>query len=217
MSKIILLLLISLFFASNVRAGALAKTQIVGNDEAYKVDVVLEDGERKMLVKSTSVPEGLGDLVFLKAKNGTNENIAQNCATTQQIFTIPAEIATGKDLIIQELRFSSLCSGIKIDKGLCGNQAWTNGILVRVTSEGVAFDFLPINITATFESHFAFGAGGKYQLIFGSGADFMSATFSPNNPFILKKGTTDKIEVFCRDNMTQGDVIEFIGFGFKDD
>ena len=120
-------------------------------------------------------------------------------------------------MVIQELRFSSLCSGIKIDKGLCGNQPWANGILVRVTSEGTAFDFLPITLTAAFESRFAFGAGGKYQLIFGSGADFMSATFSPNNPFILKKGTTDKIEVFCRDNMTQANVIEFIGFGFKDD
>ena len=154
---------------------------------------------------------------FIYKHNGANENIAQNCSATQQTFTIPAEIATGKDLVIQELRFSSLCSGIKIDKGLCGNQPWANGILVRVTSEGTAFDFLPITLTAAFESRFAFGAGGKYQLIFGSGADFMSATFSPNNPFILKKGTTDKIEVFCRDNMTQANVIEFIGFGFKDD
>lgn len=217
MSKLIILLFISLFFTFKVEAGALAKSQIVGNDEAHKVDVILEDGERKMLVKSTSVPEGLGNLVFLVAKNGVNENIAQNCSATQQTFTIPAELITGKDLVIQELRFSSLCSGIKIDKGLCGNQAWTNGILVRVTSEGVAFDFLPITVTATFESRFAFGAGGKYQLVFGSGADFMSSTFSPNNPFILRKGTADKIEVFCRDNMTQASVIEFIGFGFKDD
>lgn len=210
----LLTLLILLQF--NAEAGALAKTQIVGNDEAFKVDVIQEDGFNKLLTKATSVPEGLGNLVFLLAKNGTQENIAQDCSTTQQTFTINAESIAGKDLVIQELRFSAFCSGIKIDKGLCGNQPWTNGILVRVTSEGQAFDFLPIQVTANFESRFAFGSGGKYRLDFGSGADFMSGTFSPSNPFILKKGTSDKVEVFCRDNLNQAGLLRFVAFGFKD-
>lgn len=213
---IVLITLLLILLQFKAEAGALSRTQIVGNDEQFRVDVIQEDGFNKLLTKATSVPEGLGNLVFLIAKNGTQENIAQNCGTTQQIFTINAEAPTGNDLVIQELRFSSFCSGIKIDKGLCGNQIWDNGVLVRVTSEGQAFDFLPIQVTANFESRFAFGSGGKYRLDFGSGADFMSSTFSPSNPFILKKGTSDKIEVFCRDNLTQASLLRFVAFGFKD-
>lgn len=213
-NSLILVLLLSLSF--NGWARSLQNTQISGRDELHKVDVIQEDGANKMLVKSTSVPEGLGNLVFVKAKNGTNENLAQNCGTVDQTFLISADPGTGADIVIQELRFTSLCSGIKIDKGLCGNQPWTDGILVRVTSEGQTFEFLPIKQTSQFDNHFSFGIGSRYELIFGSGADFMTAAFSPTNPFILKKGTTDKVEVICRDDLSQSSFIDFIAFGFRD-
>lgn len=190
-------------------------TQITGSDELHKVDVVLEGGFRKMLTKASTVPESLGNLVFINASNGGNINIAQNC-NTDQIFVINAEGALGADLVIEELRFSSLCAGIKIDKGLCGNQPWADGILVRITSNGVVFSFLPIKQTSQFDSHFSYGSGSRFSLVFASGADFMTSSFSPKNPFVLKKGTTDKIEVLCRDNLTQASFIDFIAFGFRD-
>lgn len=53
MVKVLSILLLILSAISNGIAGPLAKSQIVGSDENYKVDVILDtDGKRKMLVKS---------------------------------------------------------------------------------------------------------------------------------------------------------------------
>lgn len=210
-------LLLVCFLALPFIGGAVSvqTTKLTGSDENYKVDVIREFGINKLYVKSTSSAATVGDVFFQKAANGTNTDLSENCDPTNQTFVINAEAALGKDIFVEELRFTAFDAGIQIDKFLGLNTALTNGVLVRVTSEGSTFDFFPIMNTADFDGAFSFGLGGKYSIFIGSGNDYVTATYGPPNPFVLRKGTADKIEVFCRDDMSSVTKLEFTAFGFK--
>lgn len=187
-------------------------------DTGIEANVVAESDGNKLLVRSSIVPEGLGDLFFIHATYNSAENMNVDGSTTTVIFSIDAESGVGaQDLVVQEMRFESIDSNVKIGNFLGINTALTNGVLVRVTSDGTPFDFLPIANTFHFETHFAFGPGGKSDIIFDSPNDGVSSTFSPTNPFVLRKDTSDKIEILIRDDLTTVVTLKLIAFGFKDD
>jgi|DEB0MinimDraft_6_1074348.scaffolds.fasta_scaffold125679_2 hypothetical protein len=189
----------------------------IAGDAGVLADVITDtDGIDKLQVKSSSVPVALGNLFFLEAENGGSADMDVNGSGTPVEFTINAESGPGaSDLVVQEMRFTAFDNGIQVDKFLALNSELSNGIDVEVTSQGTVFDFLPIKNTGELESHFSFGPGGKYELIIGSGDDFVTATFSPANPFILEKDTSDKILVRINDNLSQVNKLQFIGFGFR--
>lgn len=189
---------------------------VVGGDEQFAVDVIQEDGFNKILAKTTTVPDQLEKLLFNKALNGGSSDLNVNGSGTPQVFIIDAPLVGQKDAIYRELRFSAFDNGVKIDTFLGQNSELTNGILVELITNGNISPFLDIKNTAEFESHFAFGNGGKFDLIFSSGSDFMTATFSPLNPFKLVAGSNDKIQVTIRDNLLNISFLEFIAFGFED-
>lgn len=193
------------------------KIVIYGRNGQHGADVVQEDGFNKLLVKSSIVPEGLGDLFIQRALNNGSPDMNVNGTNINPIiFSVSAESGVNaKDIVVRELRFSGFDNGIKITTFMAQNSDLTNGILVRITSEGITNDFLPIKDTSDFDSSFAFGDGGKFSLVISSGGDYLSATFSPRDPFILVKDTSDKVEVLIRDNLNNIDQLRFVVFGFR--
>ena len=198
-------------------ARSIQVTQITGGNESFKADVIQEDGANKLLVKSTQIPEALGNLFFLHAENGGSSDLTVNGSGTAVEFFINSE---AQDMIVKGLAFESFSSGIKLDKFLSLNSALTNGVIVEVKSEDQVFQFLAIKSTIEFDSHFAWGEGRSYELNFASGNDSMVARFELSSPFILKKTGTyinpDYIKVIIRDNLSSVNNLQFIAFGNRD-
>ena len=88
--------------------------RIVGRDESFAADVVQEDGENKLLVKSTNVPQPVGNLFFEYAADSTNIDMNVNGSTTPVTFEVLPHPTL--DRVINSLVFEALDSGIKIDK-----------------------------------------------------------------------------------------------------
>ena len=192
-------------------------TKVVGRDENFAADVIEEQGVAKLAVKSSGIPEALGDLFFLQAENNGSTDMSVNgSAGNPTIFTIDAESGVGaKDLVCRELRFHGFDNGVVPTKFMGLNSGLSNGLQVVIISDGITTNFLPIKITADFDAHFAYGDGGKYSVDVSAGGDYLSATFSPRNPFILRKDSSDKVCVFVQDNLNQVSTLELIAFGFR--
>lgn len=174
------------------------------------------DGTNRLQTRSSVVPESLGDLFFIQASNGGSVEMAVNGAGASVTFRVDAETGVNaKDLIIREMRFHGFDNGIKTTNFMGLNSALSNGIQVNIISDGITTTFLPIKITADFDAHFAFGDGGKFEIIVSAGGDYVTATFSPRSPFILKKDTADHVEVIIQDNLSQVSTLELVTFGFK--
>jgi hypothetical protein len=193
-------------------------TRITGRDEQYPVDSVSEDGINKLWVKATAVPEALGNLFFLHAQNNGSIDLNVNGSGTPVEFTINAE--ANFDLICEGLSFEIFASGIKVDKFLSLNQPLSNGIIVEVKSFDQVFQFLPIQTTQEFDSHFAWGSGRSFDLIFASGNDSLVTRYGQENPFVIKKQGTytndDYIKVIIQDNLSQVNAIKFLAVGARD-
>lgn len=189
---------------------------ITGGDELYKADVIEEDGFYKLLVKSTTVSSPLRELVFLNAENGSGTEMNVNGSVTPVEFYINAPAAGQDDIVVRELRFNAYDNGVKVDNFLAQNAPLTNGIVVDVNIGGVMSAFLPIKSTAEFNANFAFGNGGKFDIIVGAGNDFMTATFSPLQAFKLTAGSSDYVRVTINDNLSNVASLSFIAFGYKE-
>ena len=191
-------------------------TRIVGADELFAADVIDEGGNKKLLVKATSIPESLGDLFFLKALDGAGSD-AMNIDGSATPVTFELSAQASKDLVTQELRFTAFDNGIKINNFLGLNSALTNGITIEIKSEDIVSMFLAIMTTADFDSHFAFGRSGKFTRENSAGSDYMSATFGPTVPFLIRKQGTfandDYIRITINDDLTSIQSLDFIAFG----
>lgn len=188
----------------------------ITGDEA---NVIKENGVFKLQVKSTAAPQPIGDLFFIHATNINSTDMNVDGSTTPVDFIIDADLT--KDLIVSSLLFEAFDGGIKIDKFLGENSSLTNGILIEVKSQNEIFQFLSIKDTQEFDSHFAFGQGRSYSLIFASGNDSMVARFGLENPFIIKKFGTypnneDYIKISVRDNLSSVSKLQFIAEGGKE-
>jgi hypothetical protein len=191
-------------------------TKIVGRDENFAADVIEEQGVSKLAVKSSGIPEALGDLFFLQAENNGSSEMAVNANGSPVTFSVLAESGLGaKDLVCRELRFHGFDNGVVPTKFMGLNGSLSTGVTVRITSDGNTTTFLPIKITADFDAHFAYGDGGKYRVDVSAGGDYLTATFSPRNPFILRKDSADKVEIIINDNLSQVSTLELVVFGFK--
>jgi len=192
--------------------------RIVGGDEAFEADVITEGGFKKLYVKATAAPQPVGNLFFLHAKNGSEEQMSVDGSTTEVEFIINAEAVN--DLIVTSLLFEAFDGGLKIDKFLGQNSPLTNGILIEVKSQDDIFQFLPITNTQEFDSHFSFGSGRSFSLVFASGNDSMVARFGLDTPFIIKKQGTyasdDYIKVIIRDDLESISSLQFLASGGRE-
>jgi hypothetical protein len=197
---------------------ASSPVQIVGGDEQYSADVVLEKGFKKLYVKATSAPQVLGNLSFTPAKNGINDNMAVNGAVTQVEFIIPP--FADADYVINSLTIECFAGNVRMDRFLDLNTELTNGLLIEVRSEGTIFQFLPLKRTGEMDSLFSVGDGGDFNIVASSSGTFISAKFGPASPFIIKKQgtypTDDYIKFIVRDNLSSIQRIRAISFGAKD-
>ena len=193
---------------------------VVLRDETSGLDaqIISEDGQRKLVVKSTIIPEAIGNLFFAHALNNGSEDMNVNGSGQPIDFTVPADAT--RDIIIESLAFESFASNIRIDKFLSLNQPLSNGILVEVKSEDTCFQFLTIKNTNEFDSHFAYGPGRSFRLTIASGNDALVSRFGPASPFVLKKQGTyaqdDYIKVTVSDNLSSINKLAFLAFGSYD-
>lgn len=193
---------------------------VVLRDETSGLDaqIIFEDGERKLIVKSTIVPEAIGNLFFAHALNNGSEDMNVNGQGSPIVFEIPADAT--RRIIIESMTFESFASGIKIDKFLSLNSELSTGITVEVKSQDTVFTFLPIKNTNEFDSHFSYGPGRSYRITVASGNDAMVARFGPNNPFVIEKqgtfATDDYIRITIADNLQQIAKLSFLAFGAYD-
>jgi hypothetical protein len=192
--------------------------QIVGGDEIYAADVVLEKGFKKLYVKATAAPQVLGNLAFVTAKHGANESLSVNGSVTPVEFTIPTFIDF--DYVISSLTIECFAGNVRFDRFLDLNAELANGILIEVRSEGEVFQFLPIKRTGELDSLFSVGEASNFNIVAASSGTFISAKFGPASPFILKKQgtylTDDYIKFIVRDNLSSIQRIRAISFGAKD-
>lgn len=192
--------------------------RIVGGDEAFEADVVTEGGFKKLYVKATAAVQPVGNLFFIHAENGGSSQMAVNGSITPIEFTIPAEASD--DLIVTSLLFEAFDGGVKIDNFLGLNSELDNGILIEVKSQDETFQFLPIKTTQEFDSHFSFGSGRSFSIVFASGNDSMVARFGLDAPFTLKKQGTyasdDYIKVIIRDNLSSISSLQFLAQGGRE-
>lgn len=192
--------------------------RIVGRDESFAADVITEDGENKLLVKSSNVPQPIGNLFFEYAADSSNIDMNVNGSGTTVEYEIQAHPTLDK--VISSLVFEAFDGGIKIDNFLGQNSELTNGILIEVKSGDEVFQFRPIKNTQEFDSLFSFGSGRSYELIFASGNDSMVARFGSATPFVLKPvgtyATDDYVKVFIRDNISNINKLRFLAVGQLD-
>ncbi len=194
-------------------------SSLVGAGNLTPVDTITEDGITKLEVKSSIIPQALGNVFFLNATNITHGGeLNRDGSVTPIVYTLNAESGVGaRDLVVSEIRFSSRDNGIKVENFLGLNAPLTTGIVVDViNSSGETFSFLPIVATNEFESHFAYGPGARFTSLASNSSTYIGALFSPRNPFVLVKDTADKISVTISDDLSTVQAIEFIAFGFKD-
>lgn len=192
--------------------------KLLGRDGNFTADVFEEDGVAKLQVKATSVPDAIGNLFFEHAKNNGSPEMNVNGNGQPVDFVINSDSAA--DVIVESLAFEAFASNIRVDKFLSINSELSTGIILEIKSNDTTFQFLPITTTQEFDSHFAFGSGRSFQLIFASGSDSMVSRFGPTNPFIIKKTgtftTDDYIKVTINDNISQISKLNFLAFGSRD-
>jgi len=200
--------------SSNDNTIVVLTDEITGRNASIITDT---DGIDKLQVKSTAVPQPIGNLFFGQAVNGGSVDMSVD-GTTPVEFMIGADAT--KSIVIESLTFESFASGIKIDKFLSLNSELTNGIVVEVKSQDTVFQFVPIKNTNEFDAHFSHGPGRSFRITYASGNDAMVARFSPRNPFIIKKqgtyATDDYIKVIVQDNISQVGYLAFLAFGAFD-
>ncbi len=187
-------------------------TRIVGSDELYAADVIEEDGLKKLVVKASVTPTITEELLFEKlVDGGGSADLTVNGSSIPVEFSI--EAGTTDIKVVRELKFSWFDNGVKIDTFLGQNAALTNGLEIEFLFDGVTTPIFPIKTTADFNGHFAFGDGSRFETITGSGNDYVTATLSPREPFVLRPGTTDKITIRINDNLNNVSFGECIAFG----
>jgi hypothetical protein len=191
---------------------------VILRDEVTSLDARIikdNDGIDKLQVKSSNVPQPIGNLFFQHALNGGSDDMNVDGSVTPVVFEIPADAT--RDIVVEALAFESFANGIKIDKFLSINSPLTNGITIEIKSEDTVFSFLSIQNTNEFDSHFSFGPGRSYRLTFASGNDAMVARFAPQSPFVLMKSgsyaTDDYIRVSINDDISSINKLSFLAFG----
>lgn len=190
--------------------------RIVGGDEAFVADVIEEDGLKKLLVKSSIVPQVLGHRFSRYARDAAlSIELNVNGSNTPIEFIVNSD-ATG-DMIVSSLVWQCFAGGIKLDKFLSLNSELPTGLIVEVKSENVIFNFLAIRNTMEFDSLFAYGNGRSFEVISASGNDSLVSRFGPTAPFLLKKTGTytidDYIKVTVADNISSISRIRFLAEG----
>ena len=192
--------------------------RLVGSNELHAVDVILEDGAKKMMVKSTAAPQALGNRFSRYALNGGSKEMDVKGDNTTVVFTVEADAVY--DMRVSSLIFDALDGGVKLNYFMGLGSKLSNGIVVEIKSQDIVFSFLPIITTTDFNSLFSYGPGRSFDIIYASGPDSVISRFGPQSPFLLKKqgiyATDDYIKIFIQDDLRPLNWFRFIAEGVLD-
>jgi uncharacterized protein RhaS with RHS repeats len=139
--------------------------------------------------------------------NGSSDSLLVNGSGTPVVFSYDADATD--DISVQELRFTLASNSITFGGGYFGATAGplTNGLLVEITSNGNTGTLATLKQNEDFVN---FASPGGFTWVVSS-KDLMSSNLVVGGAFKLHAGTSDKIKVTVRDNISAAGVY-FKGF-----
>lgn len=140
-------------------------------------------------------------------RSGGGENLAELAGSlaTPVTYTISAYPDGQPNKIIESIKLYGTDTNIKVGESnfLGENSSLTNGILIKITKEGVTTELPVLKTTNDILARFSTSASNN-KIISQSGGDYFEASFNlveRNLSLELEAGTTDKIEILIRDAM----------------
>jgi len=166
----------------------------------------------------TTTPGTIDEIFLENAESGGSPDLLVDGSSTPVTFTINAP--TTSDAIITSLRFHATGTAFKFLQFLSLTTKLTNGVEVKITSNGGKIKILTlIKSTEDFRNLFAIEEG-TFDLMQLPSSDNMVADFIQKGAMILKKNSSDKIEIKIQDNLLAGsdaaDEFKFLAVGFLD-
>lgn len=154
-----------------------------------------QDGEAIALNSVASNPAAIKNNFLL---NGTSSDMRVNGSVTPVVFSYDAD--PNYDISLQELTFIMTSNAITFGTDYFGAVAGPlpNGVLVEITAGG--YTGTVINMFQN-ECFVVFASPGGFQWIVSS-KDLMSSTFVIGGGLKLEAGSSDKVQVTIRDNLS---------------
>jgi len=156
-----------------------------------------------------------------KEVGGSNTDLTIDGSGTPVVFEITANPAGGFNKVVEVLKLYGEDGNIKVgESNFLGNNApLSSGILIEITQNESTTQFRNIQTTNDFLARFS-SSPSNSEIIGQSGGDYIVSTFdlvSRNTQLTLENGTTDKITVTIRDDLTAVNNLFFVAEGFLEE
>jgi len=193
---------------------ASAAVSITGDDEAFKAKVAPDSsGDNRLYVKSQPSFADPQKLIRerIQELGGTSFQLAVN-GNSPKIFEFTANpLVTDPNILISSIKLYGSDGGIKVteDNFLGMNSELDNGLLIEFIKDGIITFSENIINTLDFLGLFSSGASDN-KIIGASGGDYIESKFDLTAKSLeleLSAGTTDKIRVTVRDNISSVDAL----------
>jgi hypothetical protein len=165
----------------------------------------------------TTVPGPIDDIIDGYLLNGTSDDMTIDGSSTPVEFKFVADSTGTYDYFIQDVSVHGQDNGIKYYSNFLAMSVLTNGLLVQATTEAGTRDLTinPIKRTEDFKHEFTRGKPYNYSFEQPPGIDDVLATLEFPQPIILRAGTSDKISIYVRDNLTSVTTLHSSAVGFR--
>jgi len=140
---------------------------------------------------------------------GGSPDLTVDGSTTPVDFKV--EASSTEDLIITEIRISLEDGGINFTKFM-DIQPLANGVELEIKTKGAVASFSPV-LQTTNDIVLLFNSGGLDTFIHLGKR--LVGTFKPDNPFILKKGSSDYVCMRVQDDLRGLVAFEYAVKGYK--
>jgi len=168
------------------------------------VDVVQAENVNVNVTVGQTIPADLNRYISALAVNGSSSNLIVDGSSTPVLFDHVADPT--KDIAVSEVRLIASCQDITFDGVHFGGLATlTNGLLVQLINANGTQTIFNIKINENF---LMFPSPVGILLNNTGPKDVFSAGFFLGNS-ILRAGTTDKVRITVRDNLTGGGSAQF--------
>lgn len=163
----------------------------------------------------TTTPGAVGDLITEYLKNSGSELMNVNGSVTPVVFSLLADATGAYDYFIQSISIHGQDNGIKYYANFLGMATLTNGITTIIVSEGETQIRKVLKRTEDLKHEWVRGLVSNYCLEFAPGADDVVATAVFDPPFRMVAGSSDKIEMTVRDDLSSVTSLHTLVSGFK--
>jgi hypothetical protein len=138
-------------------------------------------------------------------KNNGSSNLNIDGSSSSVVFTFDA--IQEHDIMVHEIRVALTCQDITMDgNSFCSGSKLSNGVLVEIIAQDILYHVY--NITQN-EDWFFFNSPQGMLLNNTGPKDAMQAGFYFGNTITLKAGSSDKVRVTIRDDLTGNNMPNF--------